>query len=137
MIIMDRFLTKRGLFLIVPLFCMRAQIEAQRAPKILAAYFSQTGNTRGIARYIHQKTGGDLFEIERAAPYLRNEEYDFSGKTIIPFCSHGGYGRSRSAIVELVPRSTIAETLAIRTSVDPSLSDTISGWLRRNDIAEQ
>ena len=35
----------------------------------LVAYFSWSGNTRGIARLIHQKTGGDLVEIEPVTPY--------------------------------------------------------------------
>ncbi|MDR1251256.1 MAG: NAD(P)H-dependent oxidoreductase [Treponema sp.] len=167
-------------------------MEAQTGTKkILVAYFSQSGNTRSIARQIHQKTGGDLFEIERAIPYSQNydtfaeearreqqqqarpalknhvtnmaqydvvflgypiwwssipmpvasflEEYDFSGKTIIPFCSSGGggSGRSRSVIAELASRSTVAETFAVRTSGGPSLSNDISAWLRGNNIAEQ
>lgn len=37
--------------------------------KVLIAYFSQTGNTDGFARIIHQMTGYDLFRIERAIPY--------------------------------------------------------------------
>jgi flavodoxin len=67
------------------------------------------------------------------------EEYDFSGKTIIPFCSHGGggSGQSRSIIAALAPRAAIAETLAVRTSGGSSLANTISAWLRRNNIAEQ
>jgi flavodoxin len=171
---------------------MGAQMEAQTGTKnILVAYFSQSGNTRSIARQIHQKTGGDLFEIERAVPYSQNydafaeearreqqqqarpalknhvtnmaqydvvflgypiwwssipmpvasflEEYDFSGKTVILFCSSGsgGSGQSRSVIAGLASRSTITEALAVRTSGDSSLSNTISAWLRRNNIAEQ
>ena len=37
--------------------------------KVLIAYFSQTGNTEGLAEIIAQKTGADVFRIERAVPY--------------------------------------------------------------------
>ncbi|MBQ8971650.1 MAG: hypothetical protein IJ074_01020, partial [Clostridia bacterium] len=35
----------------------------------LIAWFSWSGNTERIAREIAQKTGGDLFRIERETPY--------------------------------------------------------------------
>lgn len=37
------------------------------------------------------------------------EEYDFTGKTIIPFCSHGGgrFGQSLTAITKLVPNAVL------------------------------
>lgn len=118
----------------------RAQTE--KGGKILIAYFSWSGNTRGIAQEIQSQTGADLFEITPVNPYSTDyntvlmeaqedqhkqarpelsahvqnmdeydiillgypnwwasipmpiasflEEYDFSGKTIVPFCSHGG-----------------------------------------------
>lgn len=37
--------------------------------RILIAYFSRTGNTRAIAEFIQQGTGGDLFEIVPLTPY--------------------------------------------------------------------
>ena len=37
--------------------------------KVLVAYFSWGGNTREVAKIIHDKTGGDLFEIKKATPY--------------------------------------------------------------------
>lgn len=37
--------------------------------EILIAYFSHTGNTRTVAGYIQELTGGDLFEIEAAQTY--------------------------------------------------------------------
>jgi flavodoxin len=36
---------------------------------ILVAYFSRTGNTREIANQIHEKVGGDIFEIQPINPY--------------------------------------------------------------------
>jgi hypothetical protein len=53
------------LLLALTLFCMEANMEAQEAQnqtgKILVAYFSWGGNTRRIARQIHQRTGGRYF----------------------------------------------------------------------------
>ena len=45
------------------------------------------------------------------ALYTFLEEYDFSGKTIIPFCPHGGSGFSRteSTIAELQPDAVVSE----------------------------
>ena len=42
--------------------------------KILVAYFSHSGNTREIADQIHEKAGGDIFEIQPVKPYP--DDYD-------------------------------------------------------------
>ena len=43
------------------------------------------------------------------------EEYDFSGKTIVPFCSHGGgrFGQSLTAIAKLAPNAELGEGLSV------------------------
>lgn len=43
--------------------------------------------------------------------YTFLEEYDLSGKTIIPFCPHGGSGFSRteSTIAQMQPGATVSE----------------------------
>ncbi len=150
--------------------------------KTLIVYFSQTGNTEGLANLIHEISGADIFRLERATPYssssngpvlygealeeLRAEavpelkEYpnidqydtillgycnwwssipasvrsflmhdDFSGKTIVPFCSMGGghFGQTISAIAKLAPNSVIKEGLEVTySSYDRS---EISEWL--------
>jgi flavodoxin len=67
------------------------------------------------------------------------EEYDFSGKKIIPFCSHGGgrFGQSLTAIAKLVPQAEIGEGLTVSYSGGARLPDEISAWLSRNGIEEQ
>lgn len=64
--------------------------------------------------------------------YTFLEEYDFSGKTIIPFTTHGGSGFSRTiqTISELQPNATvISDVLAIsRNSVSDAESDVID-WV--------
>ena len=169
---------------------MEAGMEAQnQRPNILIAYFSWGGNTRGIAQQIHQRAGGDIFEIEcvtsystnyntvlqeaqrdqraQARPALRNrvtnmaqydviilgypnwwatipmpiatflEQYDFSGKIIIPFCSHGGgrFGQSLTDIAKLAPRARLGDALSVHYSGGSSLINDITTWLRKNGIA--
>jgi flavodoxin len=187
---------KRFLVLALTFFCMEAQMELNAqtqtgAKKILMVFFSWGGNTRGIAGQIHQRAGGDIFEIECVKPYSTNyntcleeaqrdqraqarpplkthianmaqydvimlgypnwwasipmpiasflEEYDLSGKTIIPFCSNGGgrFGQSLTAIAKLAPRAKIGDALSVSYSGGKNLSNDISAWLRKNGIAEK
>jgi flavodoxin len=59
------------------------------------------------------------------------EEYDFFGKTIIPFCTHegGGLGRSENDIAKLCPQSTIFDGLTIRGRDVKNSQNDISKWL--------
>ncbi len=67
------------------------------------------------------------------------ESYDFSGKTIIPFCSHGGghFGQSLTAIAKLAPDSDIGEGLSVHYSGGSTLDDDISEWIKENGIEEK
>ena len=62
------------------------------------------------------------------------EEYDFSGKTIMPFCSHGGgrFGQSLTAIAKLAPNAVITEGLSVHYSGGGRLKDDIARWLSEN-----
>lgn len=156
--------------------------------KVLIAFFSWGGNTKGIAEEIQSQTGADLFEIELVHPYSTNyntvldeaqrdqnaqarpeiknhvenmeqydtiilgypnwwasipmpiasflDEYDFSGKTIIPFCSHGGgrFGQSLTAIAKLAPDAAMGEALSVHYSGGSSLSSDVREWLETNGI---
>lgn len=64
------------------------------------------------------------------------ESYDFSGKTIIPFCSHGGgrFGQSLTAIAKLAPEAEMGEGLAINYSGGTSMPDDVALWLMTNGI---
>jgi flavodoxin len=157
---------------------------------ILVAYFSHSGNTRVIANQIHEKVGGDIFEIVTVNPYPTDydtvvdqakqeqednyrpelatevenmdsydvvfigypnwwgtrtmpvfsflEEYDFSGKIIIPFCTHEGSGLGRSVedITKICRQSTIQKGLAIRGSSVETAQDDVSEWLHEIGMAE-
>lgn len=64
------------------------------------------------------------------------EEYDFSGKTIVPFCSHGGgrFGQSLTAIAKLAPDSLMGEGLSVHYSGGSGLPDDVARWLAANNI---
>jgi flavodoxin len=61
------------------------------------------------------------------------ESYDFSGKTVVPFCSHGGgrLGQSVAAIAKLCPKSTILDALSVHYSGGSSLKSDITDWLKK------
>ena len=67
------------------------------------------------------------------------ESYDFSEKTIIPFCSHGGgrFGQSLTAIAKLAPYSVIGEGLSVHYSGGSTLDEDIAEWLKENGIDEK
>ena len=64
------------------------------------------------------------------------ESYDFSGKTIMPFCSHGGgrFGQSLTAISKLAPKAKLTEGLSIHYSGGASLSKDVEKWLKKCKI---
>ena len=65
-------------------------------------------------------------------------EYDFSGKTIVPFCTHGGSGLGRSItdIAALCPHSTILDGLAVWGKNAKTAQNDVSAWVRRIKVKE-
>jgi Flavodoxins len=61
------------------------------------------------------------------------EAYDFSGKTIAPFNSHGGgrLGQTVPAIAKLCPNVTIKEALSISYGGGTTLGRDIDSWLQK------
>ena len=68
--------------------------------------------------------------------YTFLEEYNFSGKTIVPFCTHegSGLGRSVADIRKTCPKSTVMEGLAIRGGEVKNAREILSGWLRETGV---
>jgi len=64
------------------------------------------------------------------------EKHDFSGKTILPFCTHegSGMGHSESDIKKLCPRATVLNGLSIRGSSVQRAENEISAWLRESGV---
>jgi flavodoxin len=60
------------------------------------------------------------------------EEYDFAGKTIIPFCTHegSGMGHSESDIRKVCPDASVLKGLPIRGGGVQRAENDIADWLR-------
>jgi flavodoxin len=60
-------------------------------------------------------------------------EYDMSGKTIVPFCTHGGGGLERIGqdIAKLCPQSTVLSSFEIYGSGAGNAQAEVSAWLRK------
>jgi flavodoxin len=58
-------------------------------------------------------------------------EYDLSGKTVIPFCTHDGYGAGRSyqTIADASHAAVSLDGIAIEAKDVPGAQDTVSDWL--------
>lgn len=72
------------------------------------------------------------------AVYSFLDEYDFSGKTIVPFVTSGGSGFSNTirAIESAEPDATVLEGLSLRDSRSTQAEDDIAEWLSRLGLAE-
>ncbi len=59
------------------------------------------------------------------------ESYDFSGKTIVPFCTHegSGLGHSEKDIAKSCPKAVLLEGLAIRGTNAGSAASEVSSWI--------
>lgn len=158
--------------------------------KILVAYFSHSGNTKGIAEDIQKKTGADIFEIttvnkysddydtvldeakaeqnDNARPELGSkvenmeqyqtviigfpiwwgdmpmalysflDEYDLSGKTVLPFCTHGGSGLcgTDKNIQQEEKDAKVADGLDISDSSLDDAGEDVDKWLKGNGVVK-
>ena len=158
--------------------------------KILVAYFSATGTTKGVAEQIAEGLSCDLYEITPQDPYTdadlnysdtssrttseMNDEnarpaisgsvsdmaqydvvflgypiwwgeapkiintflesYDFSGKTIVPFCTSGSSGIS-SSVSALKPLASGATWLEGRRFGGGVSDETVMEWVRSLNLA--
>lgn len=67
------------------------------------------------------------------------ESYNFSGKTIIPFCSHGNgqMGQTVPSICKLVPDADIRMPLSVTYSGSSTLDNEIKTWLSTNGLLSE
>lgn len=58
-------------------------------------------------------------------------QYDFSGKTVIPFCTHGGYGSGDTyeRIQELCPEATVLDGYAVSESGVAEAEAEVQDWI--------
>ena len=155
--------------------------------KPLVAFFSWSGNTRGIAQEVASQLGVEAIELVCEEPYSADyntcldeaqrdqnqqarpalatsidhiesygtiylgypnwwasipmpiatflESYDFSGKTIRPFCSNGGggLGQSVTAISKLAPSAHVGQGLSIHYSGGSDLPQVVADWIAQDD----
>lgn len=76
--------------------------------------------------------GGDIPYVVRT--FL--EQYDLDGKTVVPFCTHGGsrFGSSLGTLEGLCPDSEILEGYEVSGSSAGNVEDEVSDWLRVIEI---
>ncbi len=65
-------------------------------------------------------------------------EYDFSGKTIVPFCTHegSGLGQSVTDISKLCPKSTLLDGMAIWGRDLKTAQNKVFEWLQKIKITK-
>ena len=134
----------------------RQQAEGDTG-KVLVAFFSYGGNTRKLAenaaREMEQNARPALTtHVENmeeydvvllgfpiwwgSMPMAVNtflEEYDFEGKIIAPFCTHGGSGLGSSVtdIEKLCPDAETADGLAVYGSRADQAGEQVAEWLEK------
>lgn len=66
------------------------------------------------------------------------EEYDFSGKTVVPFTTYGDgvFGKSINSLKETLPNATIVDGLAIQEHELEDASKEVTAWLDELGIAK-
>lgn len=64
------------------------------------------------------------------------DAYDFSGKTIAPFCTHegSGFGMSERYLRQACPKATILPGLAIVGNARDQSDGKIADWLKKTDL---
>jgi flavodoxin len=67
------------------------------------------------------------------------EKYDLSGKTVIPFSTHGGgrWGRSVDDLKKLCPKATVLEGLTISGNMVTSSKNGLTQWLQKIGITNK
>jgi flavodoxin len=65
------------------------------------------------------------------------EEYDFAGKTIIPFCTHegSGMGSSENDIARICPQARLLTGLSVHGTYAGSAQGDVENWLRKIGMA--
>ncbi len=58
--------------------------------------------------------------------------HDLSGKKVIPFITHGGYGLGNSLAVlkSHAPKARIQNAFAMQADQERQTMDTVNGWLK-------
>ena len=62
--------------------------------------------------------------------------HDYTGKTVIPFCTHGGYGAGNSyeTIADLCPGADVLDGLAVNAEDVHTAQDMVTQWLKALEL---
>ena len=126
-----------------------------------AMRYVKVGNTEIVVNSMKDMLTADIFKIEMKEPYspvymtcidqakkhLRSnarpelvslplEAFDFSGKTILPFCTNegSGMGKSEKDIKNTCNGANVAKGLAIRGSKAAGSETDVKKWLAKNGV---
>jgi flavodoxin len=93
--------------------------------KSLIAYYSRKGSN-----YVGETMSMPVFTFLEA--------YDFSGKTIVPFCTHegSGMGHSESDIKKLCTGAKVAKGLSIQGGSVQKAETSITDWLQKLGVSQ-
>lgn len=110
--------------------------------KILIAYFSRRGNNYAGGS-IPDMNGYDVVYLGYPnwwgtmpmGVFTFLEQYDFSGKRILPFCTHegSGMGHSEIDIKKLWPEAGLLKGLAIRGTDTEQADDEMRRWIKKSE----
>lgn len=66
------------------------------------------------------------------------ESYDFSGKTVVPFCTYGGTGAAQSVadIARLAPKAKLLEGFGIQASNMKNAPGEVTAWLKKIGLGQ-
>jgi flavodoxin len=77
---------------------------------------------------------------ETAPPIIRSflKAHDLSGKTVIPFVTHGGYGlgNSQSVLKSHAPNARLQRGFAMQADQERQTMDRVTNWLRDTKAVE-
>ena len=90
----------------------------------------------GETQDLRDAAASKIAEFDDRVEASKADDPDFAGKTIVPFCSHGGgrFGQSLTAITKLAPDAVLGEGLAVSYSGGSGLSEDVAAWLAENNI---
>lgn len=168
----------------------KAEPVDKPSKKILVVYYSWSGNTEYVAKYVQEMLGADIFEIELIKPFSDNYsivaqeyrkdnstgtnrklkktvenlssydiifigtpiwggtralpvksfliEHDLTGKTVVPFATHGGGGEGRCFIdmKREAPEANFLDGFSLTGNQVINSKNAITKWLQKLGITK-
>jgi flavodoxin len=108
-------------------------VERARQQRDAAAMPELAETVAGIGRYDTVFLGFPIWGGALPAPartFLT--AHDLSGKTVVPFVTHGGYGPGSAlqSVADLAPRARLVQPLVLEADQERATLNRVSAWLR-------